>query len=132
MTEENPENGAPPETNDNLPAGEAAPQVNGAPAANVRREVTFEDVIGWCQHPLTMLCKGMYASASNLPIEAVMMAMAAAMGRVMSEGTASDVPAATIAIRAKVKQQFEQNLAKHMPAFRAPGTMPIMQPLKGH
>lgn len=123
MTEQNPENAAPAEeTNDS-----AAPQPNGAVPM---RQIAFEDIVGWCQHPLTLLVKGMFASASNLPPEAVMQAVACAMGRVMSEGTASDVPAATIAIRAKVANMFEQQLKKHSPAFRAAGTMPAMHPLK--
>jgi hypothetical protein len=111
------------------PAPEAPlPAQNGAAP---QRAIEFEDIVGWVQHPLTLLCKGTFASASNLPVEAVILAVATAMGRVLSEGTASDVPAATMAIRSKVEKSFVQSLKMHIPAFR-PASMPVMSPLKNH
>jgi hypothetical protein len=110
------------------PAENDNPEPEAPPAAG--RQIAFEDIIVWAQQPLTLMCKGLFASSSNLPAEAVMMALAAAMGRVMSEGSASDVPAATLAIRAKIADQFTQQLKGHVKAFRAPGIMPTMAPLK--
>jgi len=117
--------------NDNQNGAEGAPPPEATPAQPVR-QISFEDIIIWQQQPLTLLCKGIFASSQNLPTEAVMMAMAAAMGRVMSEGSASDVPAATLAIRAKLADQFTQQLKNHVKAFRAPGVMPAMAPLKSN
>jgi hypothetical protein len=111
------------------PKPETAPAANGVAAAP--RAVEFEDIVGWAQHPLTLLTKGIFASSTNLPVEAVIMAVATAMGRVLSEGTASDVPAMTIALRAKLVTQFTDNLKKHVPAFR-PANTPIGFTVKPH
>ena len=70
---------------------------------------------------LMMCCIGFVAAHQSMPAPALWSALVQAFGRVISTVSLSDNLSATLAVRAKAKEQFQQEVNKFAPPMQ-PGT----------
>ena len=110
-------------SNDNLPPSIEEPEApasapNGA--ATGPAQLSFDQIVNQVvMGPLAVTCRGLFATFQGLPPEVMIVAIATAFGKIMSEGTASGVPAATLKMRNDVLTTFTKQLRGHIPAINA-------------
>jgi hypothetical protein len=111
--------------NDNLPPSIEEPEdqtpQTGAPnglSPDKPVQLNFNQIVdNVVLGPLSVTCRGLFATFQGLPPEVMVMAIATAFGKIMSEGTASTVPAVTLKLRNDVLQTFTKQLRSHTPAI---------------
>jgi hypothetical protein len=105
-------------------------QVNGQSSPAKQRQLTMDAVTHWMYERIAVHTKGLFVYSQTLPPEIQLEAIAAAMGRVMSEATQTNAPAVTIAVRAKCAKAFEQELKTYVSALSTtlPGAPGIISP----